>query len=84
MSNENNQKLEPSFSSLVISIATSAAIHLGLDPNSKEEKNIDLARYNIDLLEVLQEKTKNNLSKEESELIDRFIKDLKLQVVQAK
>ena len=83
MSNENNQKLEPSFSSLVISIATSAAIHLGLDPNSKEEKNIDLARYNIDLLEVLQEKTKNNLSKEESELIDRFIKDLKLQVVQA-
>lgn len=82
MSKEQPQKLEPSFSSLVMSIAASAIIKLGLDPESKEEKNLPLARYNIDLLEILQEKTKNNLTKEESDLIDNCVKDLKLQAIQ--
>ena len=54
---------------------------MGLDSNHREEKNLDLARYNIDLLELLKTKTKNNLSKEEAELLDSCISDLQIQFV---
>lgn len=83
MSQDKTQQLQPFFSTLVISVASAAIIELGLDPDNKQEKNIEMARYNIDLLEMLQEKTKNNLTKEESELLEKCIKDLKLQTVQA-
>lgn len=79
---DKNKSFEPSFSSLVISMATMSIVKMGLDPNSKEEKNLDMARYNIDLLEILQQKTKNNLSEEEQKLLDQCVKDLKLQYVQ--
>ena len=72
----------PQFSNLVLSIASTALIKMGLDSNNqKEEKNLDMARYNIDLLELLKTKTKNNLSKEEIELLDSCVSDLKLQYV---
>ena len=79
---KNNQPLpEPSFSSLVMSIASAAALKMGLDPNNKEEKNMNLARYNIDLLDLLKEKTKNNLSKEKTELLNSCVSDLQIQFV---
>lgn len=77
-----NQPLPgPSFSSLVMSIASSAALKMGLNSDNKEEKNLDLARYNIDLLDLLKEKTKNNLTKEEKELLASCISDLQIQFV---
>ena len=80
--NKTNQPLpEPSFSSLVMSIASAAALKMGLDPDNKEEKNLDMARYNIDLLDLLKEKTENNLSKEEKELLDSCVSDLQVQFV---
>ena len=57
------QKLEATFSTLIISIASSAVVSLGLEKNpqtNKIEKNLDMARYSIDLLVLLREKTKNN------------------------
>ena len=71
----------PRFSSLVMSIASAAVLKMGLDPNSKKEKDLELARYNIDLLDLLKEKTKNNLSKEEKELLDSCVNDLQIQFV---
>ena len=71
----------PHFSNLVLSIASTAVIKMGLDQNNKEEKNLELARYNIDLLELLKKKTKNNLTKEESDLLDSCISDLQIQFV---
>jgi len=79
---EQKQVPEPSFSSLVMSMATNAILKMGLDPSSKAEKDLTIARYNIDLLEILKEKTKNNLTEEESKLIEQCLKDLKLHFIQ--
>lgn len=79
--------LEASFSTLVISIASSAVMALGLAPQpdgNKMEKNLDLARFNIDLLLLLKEKTKNNLDPEEQKFIEYVIHDLQLKFVQVK
>ncbi len=79
---EDTKKLEPSFSSLVMSMATSTILKMGLDPSSKDEKNLEMARYNIDLLEIIKDKTENNLTPEESKLIKDCLKDLKLHFIQ--
>lgn len=77
-------KKEPSqFSTLVLSLASTALIKMGLDPEHKEEKNMELARWNIDLLELLKEKTKNNLNGEESKILDSCVNDLRLQFIQS-
>ena len=79
--------VDASFSMLVMSVASSAAMALGLTPNpqsGKVETDKELARFNIDLLLVLKDKTKNNLSKEETELLDQLLKDLQLKFVQFK
>ncbi|MCC7404861.1 MAG: DUF1844 domain-containing protein [Bdellovibrionales bacterium] len=78
-------KLEASFSTLILSIASSAAMSLGLAPNpmnNKTEKNLEMARFNIDLLVVLQEKTKNNLADDEKNFLDSVIRDLQLKFIQ--
>ncbi|MCB0365378.1 MAG: DUF1844 domain-containing protein [Bdellovibrionaceae bacterium] len=78
-------KLEASFSTLILSIASSAAMSLGLAPNptnNKTEKNLEMARFNIDLLVVLQDKTKNNLDKDEGAFLESVIRDLQLKFIQ--
>ena len=82
--NKSNSLPAPLFSNLILSIASTALIKMGLDQNNKEEKNMDLARYNIDLLNLLRDKTKNNLTKEEIELLDSCISDLQIQYVNLK
>lgn len=85
MENNSSQKVEASFSTLTMSIASSAAMALGLapDPQSgKVELQPELATFNIDLLSMLQEKTKNNLSKEESNFLSSVLSDLKMRFVQ--
>ena len=82
MEEENTKAIQPSFSSLVMSMAASTIIKMGLEPSSQEEKDLDTARFNIDLLEILQEKTKNNLTEEESKLLEDCLKDLKLHFIQ--
>lgn len=79
---DNKKPLEPTFSSLVISIASAAILKMGLNPESGELKDLSLARFNIDLLSILEEKTKNNLNEEELKLLQAFIKDLQFQFVQ--
>jgi hypothetical protein len=81
------KNLQPNFSALILSFAASAAIGLGLEPNPQTgslEKNKDLARFNIDLLNLLKEKTKGNLTPSEQDLMDRLITDLQVKCVQCK
>lgn len=83
--NEQQQKFEPSFSTLILSIASSAAMAMGLAPNpqtQKAEKNLELARFNIDLLLLLKDKTKNNLTTDEQDFLAHLINDLQLKFVQ--
>ncbi len=58
---------------------------LGLAPHpqtGKTETDLTMARFNIDLLDVLQEKTKNNLQKEESDFLNNLIADLRMKYVE--
>ncbi len=73
------------FSTLVISLASSTMIALGLEKNPQSgetEKDLRLAQFNIDLLNVLKEKTKNNLNDDEKQLLGTVISDLQLKYVE--
>lgn len=80
-----SEKMEASFSILAMSIASSAVMAMGLapDPQSgKVSKDKNMARFNIDLLVMLQEKTKNNLSSDEKAFLENIISDLQIKFVQ--
>ncbi len=75
---------EISFASFIISLNTSALIHLGLLPDpttGKIEQNLELAKQTIDLLGILKEKTQGNLTKEEQDLLDNILFDLRIKYV---
>jgi len=76
-----------SFEFLVLSLRTQAELHLGLihfGPESERPKpNLELARHNIDLLGVLQGKTKGNLALEEQRLLENSLTELRFRFVQA-
>jgi hypothetical protein len=79
--------MEANFSTLVLSIGSSAAMALGLAPNpmtNKIEKDLNLARFNIDLLQTLADKTKGNLTQDEQRFLDSLLTDLQMKFVQAK
>jgi len=80
------EKMEASFSILIMSIASSAVMAMGLAPHPQSgetSKDKNMARFNIDLLVMLQEKTKNNLSEEENKFLQSLISDLQIKFVQA-
>jgi hypothetical protein len=73
------------FSTFVLSLSHSALVHLGDAPSpdgSHAERNLSLARQTIDLLAILQEKTKNNLTGEEERLLDQALYDLRVRFVE--
>jgi hypothetical protein len=74
------------FFNFVFSLSTQALIQLGeiQDPESgKTVKNLSLAKQTIDLIGMLQEKTKGNLTKEEEALVDSALYDLRMRYVKA-
>lgn len=80
-----DQNLEANFSTLILSIGSSAAMSLGLAPNpgtGKVEKDSNLARFNIDLLRMLRDKTKGNLSGDEQKFLESLLSDLQLKYCQ--
>ena len=77
---------EIDFTHFVFSISTSALIQLGevQDPfTQKTAKNLPLAKQTIDLIGMLKEKTKGNLSPEEEKLIESILYDLRMRYVKA-
>ncbi len=75
---------EVTFSTFVLSINTSALVHLGVLPDpATGEKREDkaLARHAIDTLAMLQEKTRGNLSQEEQGLLDSILYDLRMRFI---
>jgi hypothetical protein len=50
----------------------------------KVEKNLELARHSIDMLDMLKKKTKGNLRKEEEKLLDELLYDLRMKFVKVK
>ncbi|HOW85290.1 MAG TPA: DUF1844 domain-containing protein [Candidatus Aminicenantes bacterium] len=69
------------FSSIVILLYFPALVQLGLveDPATGERReNLALAKRNIDLLDLLRDRTKDNLEDEEKEFLDGVLDQLKL------
>ena len=77
---------EMTFASFIISLNTSALIHLGLLPDlatGQALKQVELARQTIDLLGILKEKSKGNLTRDEADLLDNVLFDLRIKFVDA-
>lgn len=75
---------EITFASFLFSLSSSAFVHLGAMPDphtGKNEKNLLLAKQTIDLLGLLREKTRNNLTSEEENLFDHLLYDLRMQYI---
>ena len=70
--------LKPDFSSLVVSIASAALLKMR---EGAQKTDLLPARYNIDLLSLLQEKTQGHLTAEEEKLLKRSISDLQLEFI---
>jgi hypothetical protein len=72
------------FGTFILSLCTSAMMHLGLVPGDAGEvvtPNLPMAKQTIDCLAMLEEKTKGNLSGEEERLLAQLLYDLRLQYV---
>lgn len=76
---------EPDFTLFVTTLALQASVSLGAIANpatSKKEENLPQARFMIDTLALLKDKTKGNLSPEEERLLENVLYELRMQYVQ--
>ena len=82
-----DQDLVASFSGFVISLTTTAAVHFGdyPDPVTGETKapNLEAAKQMIDILAMLEVKTRGNLSAQERSLLEQVLYDLRMRYVAA-
>ncbi len=77
--------IEINFSTFVISLSTQALAHLGEIPSPLDDQlavDLGAAKQLIDILGLLQDKTKGNLDKSESGLLDNILYDLRLKYVE--
>ena len=78
---------EVNFSSLILSLSSTAFLHFGEipDPGTGEKrKDLDLAKHAIDTIAMLKEKTEGNLNDEEKQFIENILTDLRWHFVKAK
>jgi len=73
------------FAALVSMLVTQALFALGMleVEGQQKEPDLELARYNIDMLGTLQEKTKGNLTKEEEKVLENTINQVRMAYVKA-
>lgn len=74
------------FSSFILSLYSSGLVQLGKveDPSTGEKTiNLDLAKHTIDMIAMLEEKTKGNLNEEEENLIKALLSEIRMAFVEA-
>jgi len=75
------------FASFLLSLGSSALVHLGELEHPDHTglyKNLPLAKQSLDILAMLQEKTRGNLSTEESQLLEQLLYELRMKYVAAR
>lgn len=75
---------EPDFSFFITTLALQATIALGSAPNpatNKTEEDLTQAKFLIDTLGMLKEKTKSNLSDDETKLLENILYELRMQYI---
>ena len=81
---EQTDQCDVQFFQLTFSLHSAAMQQMGkvISPISgKIERDLSMARTTIDMLEMLQRKTAGNLNKDDKELLDRFLYDLRMNYV---
>ena len=81
-----SEALPADFTTFCFSLASAALIHLGESPSpesGKTEQSLPLAKQTIDVLAMLQEKTKGNLLESEDKLLTAVLYDLRMRFVEA-
>lgn len=81
---EHQRPFQIDFSTFIMSLTSSAFHHLGdiADPETgKTETNLPAVHQTIDMLTMLREKTKNNLTAEENKLLEQLIYELQMKYV---
>lgn len=72
-------------STFVLSVSSAAMMGLGVIPQfqtQKSEVNLTVAKQNIDLLELLYEKTKGNRTPEEEQLFEKVLFDTRMRFIE--
>ena len=80
----NSRRSDPQFLNYVSSLAYQALIFLGEIPNpmtNLQEANLEQAKFIIDTLTMLKEKTSGNLSSQESDLLGNSLYELQMKFV---
>lgn len=78
---ENFQLPEINFATFIFSLNSSVLVHLGVieDPaTGKKVKNLPLAKQTIDILGMLEEKTRGNLTDDEAKMLKNILYDLRM------
>jgi hypothetical protein len=70
------------FATFVLGLIGAAYGHLGDDVGGPAERDLVMARQDIDLLGLLQEKTKGNLTGDEERLLEQALCDLRMRYVE--
>jgi len=84
---KNRRSLPPgNFAALVSMLVTQALFALGLlqiegETEQKKEPDLEMAKYNIDMLEALEEKTKGNLTEEEQKVLENTLNQVRMAYV---
>ena len=87
MPSEQNKAPTLDFNALVLSLGSSVIVHLGEAPDpttdqKREKPEFAMAQQSIDLLAMLQEKTRGNLTPDEARFLDNMLYDLRMLYVQ--
>jgi hypothetical protein len=76
---------QPNFEELVRMLATQALLYLGAFPDPETGRrmvSLELAQFNIDMLTMMEAKTKGNLDEREKEFITHMLYELRMQYVE--
>ena len=86
-SKTSSPEMQATFSMLIMSIASNSLMAMGHSPDpqtGKTEVDKPLAKFNIELLLTLKDKTKNNLNPDEQGLLEHIVQDLQVKFIQLK
>jgi hypothetical protein len=75
---------EGDFAALVSMLVTQALFALGLiqvEGQKDKEPDLELAKYNIDMLETIEKKTKGNLTEEEKNMLENTLSQIRMAYV---
>jgi hypothetical protein len=83
---DSNDSSAISFPAFVLSLAHTAAVHLGDIPDpvtgTSSQLNLQAAQQMIDILSLLEEKTRGNLTAEERQLLEQILYELRMRYLE--